>query len=163
MANDRSRFALFIGNRGFFPASLLETARHELVEVLGKLGHEVLALIRPPAPRCGGDAARGRALRPLPPGECGTIRRRSSGAPQLRRRDRRRGRTARRRRADPGPGLSGRDGPHGTGGSPGRLLRQVLRHGCLLPVRGSLHRPEAPHRPPATPRFAENIDHWDRV
>ena len=44
MANDRSRFALFIGNRGFFPASLLETARHELVEVLGKLGHEVLAL-----------------------------------------------------------------------------------------------------------------------
>jgi L-fucose isomerase-like protein len=44
MANLRSRFALFIGNRGFFPAALLETARAELVEVLGKLGHEVLTL-----------------------------------------------------------------------------------------------------------------------
>lgn len=44
MAQLRSRFALFIGNRGFFPASLLETARQELVEVLEGLGHEVLAL-----------------------------------------------------------------------------------------------------------------------
>jgi L-fucose isomerase-like protein len=44
MAQDHSRFALFIGNRGFFPASLLETARHELTEVLTRLGHEVLTL-----------------------------------------------------------------------------------------------------------------------
>ncbi len=44
MASPRSRFALFIGNRGFFPSSLLETARAELVEVLGQAGHEVLTL-----------------------------------------------------------------------------------------------------------------------
>jgi len=44
MANARSRFALFVGNRGFFPASLLETARRELLEVLEGLGHEVIAL-----------------------------------------------------------------------------------------------------------------------
>jgi L-fucose isomerase-like protein len=44
MASDRSRFALFVGNRGFFPASLLETARRELTEVLEGAGHQVLAL-----------------------------------------------------------------------------------------------------------------------
>ena len=44
MAQARSRLALFIGNRGFFPASLLETARRELLEVLEGMGHEVLAL-----------------------------------------------------------------------------------------------------------------------
>jgi L-fucose isomerase-like protein len=52
MATERSRFALFIGNRGFFPASLLEAARAELQEVLGKLGHEVLTL-EPGATRYG--------------------------------------------------------------------------------------------------------------
>ncbi len=44
MAHARSRLALFIGNRGFFPSSLLETARRELLEVLEGLGHEVIAL-----------------------------------------------------------------------------------------------------------------------
>ena len=40
----KARFALFFGNRGFFPASHLETARQEMAEVLGKLGHKVLLL-----------------------------------------------------------------------------------------------------------------------
>jgi L-fucose isomerase-like protein len=40
----KSTFALFIGNRGFFPASLLEGARREMAEVLNSLGHEVLML-----------------------------------------------------------------------------------------------------------------------
>jgi L-fucose isomerase-like protein len=37
-------FALFIGNRGFFPASLLGAARAEMTQVLNALGHKVLTL-----------------------------------------------------------------------------------------------------------------------
>ena len=39
-----STFALFFGNRGFFPASHQETARRELTDVLEKLGHRTLLL-----------------------------------------------------------------------------------------------------------------------
>ncbi len=44
MRHEKTTFALFFGNRGFFPASLLDSARRELTEVLGKLGHETIAL-----------------------------------------------------------------------------------------------------------------------
>ncbi len=44
MDYSKSRFALFFGNRGFFPASHQSTARKELKETLEKLGHEVLIL-----------------------------------------------------------------------------------------------------------------------
>ena len=44
MNNGKSTFALFIGSRGFFPASLLEGARQEMAEVLKNFGHEVLML-----------------------------------------------------------------------------------------------------------------------
>ena len=40
----KSTFALFFGNRGFFPASLLASARQEMAKVLKKLGHEVIML-----------------------------------------------------------------------------------------------------------------------
>ena len=40
----KSRFALFFGNRGFFPAALQAEARAELPHVLQALGHEVLML-----------------------------------------------------------------------------------------------------------------------
>lgn len=40
----KSRFALFFGNRGFFPAALQAEARAELPRVLNSLGHEVLML-----------------------------------------------------------------------------------------------------------------------
>jgi len=40
----KSRFALFFGNRGFFPASLQAEAREELPRVLKAAGHEVLIL-----------------------------------------------------------------------------------------------------------------------
>lgn len=40
----KSTFALFFGNRGFFPASLIATAREEMVRELHALGHEVLIL-----------------------------------------------------------------------------------------------------------------------
>ncbi len=40
----KSRFALFFGNRGFFPASLLAEAREELPRVLKGLGHDVIVL-----------------------------------------------------------------------------------------------------------------------
>lgn len=40
----KSTFALFFGNRGFFPASLLASARQEMTEVLTGLGHEVICL-----------------------------------------------------------------------------------------------------------------------
>jgi len=40
----KTTFALFFGNRGFFPASLQAGARAEMREVLQKLGHRVLML-----------------------------------------------------------------------------------------------------------------------
>jgi L-fucose isomerase-like protein len=40
----KTTFALFFGNRGFFPASLQKIARRELVTVLEKAGHRTLAL-----------------------------------------------------------------------------------------------------------------------
>jgi L-fucose isomerase-like protein len=42
--NDKVTFALFFGNRGFFPASLMEAARKELTETLAKLGYEYIIL-----------------------------------------------------------------------------------------------------------------------
>lgn len=40
----KSTFALFFGNRGFFPASLQSSAREELSRVLEQLGHKTLML-----------------------------------------------------------------------------------------------------------------------
>ena len=40
----KSRFALFFGNRGFFPASLQAEARDELPRILKAAGHEVIML-----------------------------------------------------------------------------------------------------------------------
>ncbi|HHH76254.1 MAG TPA: hypothetical protein ENL03_04445, partial [Phycisphaerae bacterium] len=40
----KSTFALYFGNRGFFPASHLSTARKELTGVLKKLGHKTITL-----------------------------------------------------------------------------------------------------------------------
>ena len=40
----KSKFALYLGNRGFFPASLQQAAREELTGVLRSLGHEVVAM-----------------------------------------------------------------------------------------------------------------------
>lgn len=44
MLTGKSRFALYFGNRGFFPASLMATAREELSSALNELGHETLML-----------------------------------------------------------------------------------------------------------------------
>ena len=46
MTMKKTTFALFLGNRGTFPASLLKEAREEMCSSLNKLGHEVLI---PPA------------------------------------------------------------------------------------------------------------------
>ena len=40
----KSVFALFFGNRGFFPASLIAAAREEMAREIQGLGHEVLML-----------------------------------------------------------------------------------------------------------------------
>ncbi len=40
----KSRFALYFGNRGFFPGSLMASAREEIDRVLKSLGHETLML-----------------------------------------------------------------------------------------------------------------------
>ncbi|RPI26051.1 MAG: hypothetical protein EHM61_12755 [Acidobacteria bacterium] len=40
----KSRFALFFGNRGFFPASLIAAAREEMAREIQALGHDVLML-----------------------------------------------------------------------------------------------------------------------
>ncbi len=42
--DNKTTFAVFFGNRGFFPASLQKTARAEMREVLTGLGHDVLML-----------------------------------------------------------------------------------------------------------------------
>jgi len=39
---EKTTFALFFGNRGFFPASLQKSAREEMSSVLKAMGHEVL-------------------------------------------------------------------------------------------------------------------------
>ncbi len=44
MSAPKSTFALFLGNRGLFPASLIAGARAELTRTLNGLGHEVIAL-----------------------------------------------------------------------------------------------------------------------
>jgi L-fucose isomerase-like protein len=48
----KTTFALFFGNRGFFPASLIAGARQEMKRVLESLGHEVL-MLEPDATRYG--------------------------------------------------------------------------------------------------------------
>ncbi|GAB1483191.1 L-fucose/L-arabinose isomerase family protein [Treponema sp.] len=40
----KARFAIYLGNRGFFPKTFLGAARTELVETLSKLGHETLLM-----------------------------------------------------------------------------------------------------------------------
>lgn len=44
MEQEKTTFALFFGNRGFFPASLIQQARTEMADVLRQLGHQVLML-----------------------------------------------------------------------------------------------------------------------
>ena len=44
MENKKTTFALFFGNRGFFPASLIAQAREELPRVLRSWGHDVIML-----------------------------------------------------------------------------------------------------------------------
>jgi len=44
MAGQKTTFALFFGNRGFFPASLIASAREEMASMLKGLGHDVLML-----------------------------------------------------------------------------------------------------------------------
>jgi L-fucose isomerase-like protein len=44
MKAQKTTFALFFGNRGFFPASLQSSARREMKRVLNRLGHDVLML-----------------------------------------------------------------------------------------------------------------------
>jgi L-fucose isomerase-like protein len=44
MNDTKTTFALFFGNRGFFPASLMKEARAELPRVLKALGHETILM-----------------------------------------------------------------------------------------------------------------------
>ena len=44
MKENKTTFALFFGNRGFFPGSLMKGARKELPEVLAKLGHKTIMM-----------------------------------------------------------------------------------------------------------------------
>ena len=44
MKNQKSTFALYFGNRGFFPESLIAIARKEVSETLKKLGYESLVM-----------------------------------------------------------------------------------------------------------------------
>ena len=155
---NKATFALFFGNRGFFPASLQAEARKELTEVLKGLGHRVLHAGRQcHAARRGRDAGRrGSSTRT----SCREHRGKFGGVilclPNFGDETGAVAALQGRRRADPRPGLSGRTGQDGPGGPPRRLLRQVLHHGRLLPVRREVHRPQAAHgraRPaPPSPR-----------
>jgi L-fucose isomerase-like protein len=44
MPKQKTTFALFFGNRGFFPASLIASAREEMWQALKARGHDVLML-----------------------------------------------------------------------------------------------------------------------
>ena len=44
MPSTPARFALFFGNRGFFPSALISHARRQMQEVLSGLGHETILL-----------------------------------------------------------------------------------------------------------------------
>lgn len=44
MSNQKTTFALYFGNRGFFPGSLMESARKEVSSVLKGMGHKVLMM-----------------------------------------------------------------------------------------------------------------------
>jgi L-fucose isomerase-like protein len=44
MESQKTKFALFFGNRGFFPGSLMASAREEMESTLKKLGHDTLIL-----------------------------------------------------------------------------------------------------------------------
>ncbi len=44
MKEGKTTFALFFGNRGFFPVSLIQQAREKLICVLRELGHGALML-----------------------------------------------------------------------------------------------------------------------
>lgn len=44
MERKKSSFALYFGNRGFFPESLIAEARKELSQILKKLGHDILMM-----------------------------------------------------------------------------------------------------------------------
>ena len=44
MQPTRARFALFFGNRGFFPSSLMAAARKQMKETLTALGHETIMM-----------------------------------------------------------------------------------------------------------------------
>ena len=73
---NKTTFALFFGNRGFFPASLIASAREEMKRELNALGHEVLMLDwRGHALRRGRNAAGGRSLCQLPARQPRQVRR----------------------------------------------------------------------------------------
>ena len=44
MKNNKSTFALYFGNRGFFPESLIAEARKEVSDTLQQLGHKCLLM-----------------------------------------------------------------------------------------------------------------------
>ncbi len=44
MKSQKTTFALFFGNRGFFPSSLMASARKEMTEVLNGMGHKTMTL-----------------------------------------------------------------------------------------------------------------------
>jgi L-fucose isomerase-like protein len=46
MAGKKTTFAIFLGNRGFFPSSLMDEAREEVPKVLKEWGHETIMLDR---------------------------------------------------------------------------------------------------------------------
>ena len=105
---NKTTFALFFGTRGFFPASLIASAREEMKRELNALGHEVL-MLDADATRFGAveTPQEGRCVCQLPAGQPRQVRRSDRLPAQLRRRDRRGGRVAGSRCADPDPGLPG--------------------------------------------------------
>ncbi|HRU06758.1 MAG TPA: hypothetical protein P5137_13400, partial [Candidatus Brocadiia bacterium] len=44
MDSKKTAFALYLGNRGFFPGSLMISARKEMTERLKKLGHDCIVM-----------------------------------------------------------------------------------------------------------------------
>ena len=106
MIGKKSTFALYFGNRGFFPASLMESARREMADVMARLGHDYI-ILDAAATRNGAveTAAEGAIYAQFLKENEGKFDGVTVFA-QLRRRKRSGGGPARRQRSDFDPGLS---------------------------------------------------------
>ena len=145
-ANSKATFALFFGNRGFFPASLMASARRELPQAVKSAGCDSI-MMEESATR------HGAVETPAEGAKYAEFLKRNAGKydgvvlslPNFGDETGAIAALQGLRRADPDPGLSGRTGQDVAGAAPRRVLREVLDHGRVPSERAGVHGVEAAH------------------